>query len=49
MPAVHRMGIYVLVSWQYSYSFPIYMTIAYTHKRIVDAIIEISDLAKEKN
>lgn len=41
-PVVSWMGIYVLVSWQYSYSFPIYMAIAYTHKRIIDAIIEYS-------
>lgn len=47
-PVVHWMGIYVLVSWKYSFSFPVYMVIAYTHKRIIDAIITVSESAKRK-
>lgn len=47
-PVVVWMGIYQVISWDYSYSFPIYMGIAYTHKRIVDAIIEYSNSRKGK-
>lgn len=42
-PVVTWMGIYYPISWKYSFSFPVYMAIAYTHKRIVDAIVTISE------
>lgn len=38
-PVVVWMGIYQLNTWHYSFSFPIYMVIAYTHKRIIDWLI----------
>lgn len=47
-PVIVWMGIYHLQSWHYSFSFPIYIVIAYTHKRIVDAAIEISNNQRKK-
>lgn len=47
-PVVHWMGIYYLLSWKYSYSFPIYIVIACTHKWIVDACISVGKSSKRK-
>ncbi|WP_094604896.1 hypothetical protein SPSIL_018310 [Sporomusa silvacetica DSM 10669] len=42
-PLFTWMGIYQLLSWQYSYSFPIYILIGASHKYIVDWIITFSN------
>jgi len=38
-PALKFMGIYTLITWRYSYSFPLYLIIAVSHRWLLEKIL----------
>jgi hypothetical protein len=47
-PLLASTGIYQLISWKYSYSFPIYILIAVTHRWLLERILAIGGNAIKK-
>lgn len=41
-PALSYMGIYKLLSWKYSYSFPLYILIGVSHRWLLERVIAIT-------
>ncbi|MBP2634639.1 MAG: hypothetical protein H6Q72_546 [Firmicutes bacterium] len=46
-PLLSYMGIYKLIIWKYSYSFPIYILIAIIHRRFLEMLLSINRKHKD--